>query len=98
MTSFDALVYPCDKYVWYATFSMALAMFFALVVIQKTWLHATGEKQPNGWIFQGMYMTIFVEAKNQCISVSDLLLSLTPFIDESMPWTFYNRVVLGGSF
>ena len=54
MTSFDALVYPCDKYVWYATFSMALAMFFALVVIQKTWLHATGEKQPNGWIFQGI--------------------------------------------
>ena len=53
VNSYDALVYPFDVYIWGFTWSAILATFCALVIIQKSWIHASGHAPPGGWIFQG---------------------------------------------
>ena len=53
IVSFDTLVYPFDGYVWCFTLSFTVGMFLVFIFIQKTWVFASGETPPNGWIFQG---------------------------------------------
>ena len=54
ITSFDALYYPVDKYIWCFTILSALAVLLLLVIIQKCWSHASGENPLEGWLFQGI--------------------------------------------
>ena len=51
--SFDQLTVPFGKYVWICTASFTIAVFLTLVLIQKCWTYASGEKPAGGWLFQG---------------------------------------------
>ena len=51
--SYDALIYPLDNYTWYFTLSSSMAVLLLLIFIQKCWAHASGQKIPSGWFFQG---------------------------------------------
>ena len=53
ITSFDALVFPLDSYTWYFTFISSMGILILLVIIQKCWIQASGQKPSNGWLFQG---------------------------------------------
>ena len=54
----DTLIYPLDKSCWYLMVSSIFAIFIALILIQKSWIIASGERPTNTWIFQGtvLYM------------------------------------------
>ena len=56
ITSIDALYYPLDQYTWYFTLSSSAAVLILLVIIQKCWDHANGQKSPEGWLFQGILL------------------------------------------
>ena len=59
--SYEALVYPLDNYSWYFTLFSSTAVLFTLILIQKCWDNASGQKPPNGWLFQGeLSQTIMV--------------------------------------
>ena len=49
----DTLIFPFDKYIWLFTITFTMAVFILLIFIQKCWIHASGQKPPDGWIFQG---------------------------------------------
>ena len=51
--SFDALVFPFDSYIWYFTLISSMGILIVLTIIQKCWIHASGQKPSNGWLFQG---------------------------------------------
>ena len=53
IVSYDALIYPFDKYTWYLTTLSTLLVFLVLIIIQKSWGHASGKRLPIGWVFQG---------------------------------------------
>ena len=93
ITSYDALIYPFDKYIWYFTSSSMLVVFFALLIIQKCWVHASGKRLPTGWGFQGDGKCFFSKKKNMFMDKIglDLIVSLTPVIDETPPYGFYQR-------
>ena len=57
ITSFDALYYPVDKYIWCFTISSALTILLLLVIMQKCWNHASGQNPLEGWLFQGISST-----------------------------------------
>ena len=54
--SIDALIYPLDQYCWYFTLSSSAAILILLIIIQKCWDHANGQKSPEGWLFQGILL------------------------------------------
>ena len=59
--SYEALVYPLDNYSWYFTLFSSTAVLFTLILIQKCWENASGQKPPSGWFFQGdMSQTIML--------------------------------------
>ena len=62
IVTYDTLIYPFGKYVWYLSFAFCLAVFLLLTFIQKCWIYASGEYPPNGWVFQG------ISANQLCIS------------------------------
>ena len=53
IVSFDALIYPLGGLGWIFTVSSMISSLLVLIIIQKLWAHASGDKPPNGWIFQG---------------------------------------------
>ena len=58
--SFEALLLPLDNYTWCSTLISSLLVLVLLVIIQKCWTLASGQKPPNGWLFQGdVSWTIF---------------------------------------
>ena len=60
----DTLAYPFDKYIWSFTASFTMAVFLTLIFIQKCWVQASGQKPPDGWIFQGDIR--YCVCSNQC--------------------------------
>ena len=65
--SLDALIYPLDSYIWYFTLTSALCVLLVLIFIQKCWNQASGQKPPNGWLFQGICYVM-------CLSLELILL------------------------
>ena len=61
VTTFDALTIPFDSITWGLLFGFSFFIFCFLVFIQKLWSHETGEKPPNGWLFQGNITLPFYE-------------------------------------
>ena len=53
IVSLDTLTYPFDTWTWVLLAGFSTFVFLFLVFIQKLWIHTTGEKPPNGWMFQG---------------------------------------------
>ena len=53
IVSYDALIYPFDKYTWYLTCVSTLVVFLVLITTQKCWGHASGNRLPIGWVFKG---------------------------------------------
>ena len=53
ITTYDTLTYPFDSWTWGFLVGFSAFVFIFLVFIQKLWIHTTGERPPNGWIFQG---------------------------------------------
>ena len=50
----DTLIYPLDESCWYLMVSSIFAIFITLILIQKCWIIASGERPTNTWIFQGI--------------------------------------------
>ena len=95
LTTYDTLIYPFDNYIWYFIGSFSTAIFLALITIQIIWIHVSGEKPPFGWIFQGLNQClVFDQDELRLHMFSDLVLALTPLVDETIPYKFYYR----GSF
>ena len=53
ITTYDTLTYPFDNWTWGLLSGFSAFVFLFLVFIQKLWMQTTGEKPPNGWLFQG---------------------------------------------
>ena len=53
IVSYDAIIYPFDKYVWAFTLCMIISQFILLVVIQNAWSIASRKPNPHDYIFQG---------------------------------------------
>ena len=53
INTLDTLIYPFDQYIWYFTASFSMAVFIALIFIQKCHINAMGHIPQDGWIFQG---------------------------------------------
>ena len=53
IASKNTLFYPFNKIVWYLVASSVFSVFLTLVLIQKCWMMASGEKPPSVWIYQG---------------------------------------------
>ena len=54
--SYDTVVYPFDMYVWVFTFSMIIAQFGLLIIMQNLWSNLSGKANPWDYIFQGFIM------------------------------------------
>ena len=61
VVTYDALTIPFDNITWGLLFGFSVFVFSFLVFIQKLWIHETGEKPPNGWMFQGNITLPFYE-------------------------------------
>ena len=105
IVSFDTLIYPFDEYVWCFTLSFVMAIFVVLLLMQRAWFHASGEQPANGWIFQGSTVMRYVLSfhlkinmdiviKSSTSQISDIVLALSPMVDEPMP----NAVPMRSSF
>ena len=53
IVSLDALIYPLDGFGWIFTFSSMISVLLILIIMQKLWPHASGQKPSSGWLFQG---------------------------------------------
>ena len=53
IVTYDTLTYPFDNWTWGLLAGFSTFVFLFLVFIQKLWIYTTGEKPPNGWMFQG---------------------------------------------
>ena len=52
--TYDTLIYPFDNYIWGFTLAFTFVTFVILATFQKIWAYASGEKNPDGWLFQGI--------------------------------------------
>ena len=92
VVSFDTLIFPFDKYTWYFTISSSIGVFTLLVCIQKAWTYASGTKPIDGWMFQGnLSFNLLWTDIDTLIYFSDLVLALTPSVDETVRWELYVR-------
>ena len=53
ISSFLALVYPLDFYTWVLSLLSTIGMFLILVIMQKSWSHASGEAYQPEYLYQG---------------------------------------------
>ena len=63
IASYDTIVLPFDKYIWFITFSCIFAQFLLLVAMQNLWSYVTGESTPNDYIFEGYSLKILEKQK-----------------------------------
>ena len=52
--SYDTIVYPLDLLVWVSIFSIIIAEFILLIVMQNLWAIASGKPKPRDYIFHGV--------------------------------------------
>ena len=53
-TSYDTIIIPYDKYVWYFIFGCICAQFLFLVIMQHLYSNVTGTRNPNDFIYEGI--------------------------------------------
>ena len=54
IVTYDTLTYSFDYYIWGFSVAFTFAAFVILATFQKTWSYVSGEKGPDGWLFQGI--------------------------------------------
>ena len=54
--SYDTIVYPLDLLVWVSIFSIIIAEFILLIVMQNLWAIASGKPRPQDYIYQGLML------------------------------------------
>ena len=53
IASYDAIVIPFDRYVWFFTFGCIVAQFVLLVAMQNLWSILTDTSNPKDFLFEG---------------------------------------------
>ena len=53
IVTFDMLIYPFDYPTWYFTIGFTAGTLIVLFLFQKAWQYASGEPNPDDWVFQG---------------------------------------------
>ena len=53
ISSYDSIIIPFDKYVWFFTFVCICAQLLLLVIMQHLYSHVTGMKYKNDFIYEG---------------------------------------------
>ena len=56
ITSYDTIIIPFDKYVWYFTLGCIITQFLLLIIMQNLWSSVTGINNPNDYVFEGMVL------------------------------------------
>ena len=69
IASYDTIVIPFEKNMWFATFGCIIAQFLLLVVMQLLWSRASGTSNPEDFIFEGFPSTY----------ITDLMIKLHTF-------------------
>ena len=65
LTSFDTIIIPFDKYVWFLMIGFICAQFLSLIKMQYLYSFVTGTRVPNDFIYEGNLRTntLFVREK-----------------------------------
>ena len=58
IASYDMIVLPFDKYIWFITFSCIFVQFLLLVAMQNLWSYVIGASNPDDYIFEGYALKI----------------------------------------
>ena len=58
IASYDTIVLPFDKYIWFITFSCIFGQFLLLVAMQNLWSYVTGASNPDDYIFEGYFLKL----------------------------------------
>ena len=58
ITSYDTIIIPFGKNMWFATFCCIIAQFLLLVVMQNLWSYLSGTGNPEDFIFEGLSQVI----------------------------------------
>ena len=53
IVTYDTLSYPFDDYTWCFTLAFTFVTFVILATFQMIWAYASGETNPEEWLFQG---------------------------------------------
>ena len=56
IVTYDTLIYPFDYFIWSFCATFTLVMFMVLATFQGVWAYASGESNPVGWLFQGIFL------------------------------------------
>ena len=54
ITSYDTIVIPFDKYVWFFTLGCIITQFLLLGMMQIIWSSVTGTRRPRDFVFEGL--------------------------------------------
>ena len=54
--SYDTIIYPLDFWVWVSIFSIIIAEFILLIIMQNLWAIASGKPKPQDYIFEGLIL------------------------------------------
>ena len=60
IASYDTIVIPFEKNMWFATFGCIIAQFLLLVVMQLLWSHVSGTSNPEDFMFEGFSRLILL--------------------------------------
>ena len=56
ITSYDTIIIPFDKYVWFFMLGCIITQFLLLVLMQNLWSNVTGTRKPHDFLFEGFVM------------------------------------------
>ena len=51
--SFNTIIIPFDKYIWFFTLGCICTQFLLLIAMQYLYSYVTGTKNPNDFIYEG---------------------------------------------
>ena len=54
LTSFDTIIIPFDKYVWFFMIGCICAQFLLLITMQHLYSGVTGTRKPRDYIYEGI--------------------------------------------
>ena len=57
LTSFDTIIIPFDKYVWFCMIGCISAQFLLLIKMQYLYSYVTGTRLPNDFMYEGNLIT-----------------------------------------
>ena len=54
ITSYDIIIVPFDKYVWYFTLGCIITQFMLLIMMQNLWSRVMRTSNPRDFVFEGL--------------------------------------------